>query len=138
MCVKRPLGRRRRLTRPRALRTVRESFPSHGSNLSKASPFRTDPRFDGPRCIIIRNVILSDNLAILGCGLRDCAPLGNSFGCTGRQASLVYCNSQLNRFHRLFSPFQTRPTWACPTHYVPALASSAIPRLLLPPCLAVR
>src|SRR6266704_5250530 len=55
-----------------------------------------------------------------------------------RQASLVYCNSQLNRFHRLFSPFQTRPTWAYPTHYVPAFASSAIPRLLLPPCLAVR
>ncbi len=28
-------GRRRTLTRPRPLRTVRESFPSHGSSLSK-------------------------------------------------------------------------------------------------------
>ena len=132
------LGRRRRLTRPRPLRTVRETFASHGSNLSKASPFRADPQFDRTRRIIRHNVIFSDNLAILCRGRRDCAPLGNSLGCTKRQVSLIYCNSQLKRFHKLFSPFQTRPTWAYPTHYMPAFASSVIPRLLLPPCLAVR
>jgi hypothetical protein len=39
-------------------------------------------------------------------------------------------------FHRPFSPFQARPTSAYPVHYKPALASSAIPMLLLlaPPC----
>ena len=116
---------------------MRETFASHGSNLSKASPFRADPQFDRTRRIIRHNVIFSDNLAILCRGRRDCAPLGNSLGCTKRQVSLIYCNSQLKRFHKLFSPFQTRPTWAYPTHYMPAFASSVIPMLLLLACLAV-
>src|SRR5437867_8942721 len=131
------LGRRRRLTRPRPLRTVRETFASHGSNLSKASPFRADSQFDRTRRIIRHNVIFSDNLAILCRGRPDCAPLGNSLGCTKRQVSLIHCNSQFEAVHKLFSPFQTRPTWAYPTHYMPAFASSVIPMLLLLACLAV-
>ena len=119
------------------LRTGRESFPSNGSNLFKASPFRADPPFDRTRCIIKHNVVLSDDLAILCRGRRDCAPLGNSLGCTKRQVSLIHCNSQFEAVHKLFSPFQTRPMWAYPTHYMPAFASSVIPLLLLQPCLAV-
>ena len=32
---------------------------------------------------------------------------------------------------------ETRPTWAYPEHYIPALASSVVSMLLLLPCLAV-
>src|ERR1035441_8670688 len=45
---------------------------------------------------------------------------------------------KLKWFHIPSSPFEARPTWAYPVRYKPALASSAIPMLLLPPCLAVR
>ena len=75
---------------------MRESFPSHGSNLSKASPFRaTDPRPDGYRCLTERIVFSTDHLAIPGCGLRRRAPVGSGFGRTKRRVSLVYGNSQV-------------------------------------------
>ena len=45
-------GRRERLPAHASLRTVRESFPSHGSSLSKAGLVRADPLFDENRCIL--------------------------------------------------------------------------------------
>ena len=47
-------GRRGRLPAHAPLRTVRESFPSHGSSLSKAALVRADPLFDKNRCILTR------------------------------------------------------------------------------------
>src|SRR5439155_17979173 len=38
----------------------------------------------------------------------------------------------------IFLPFQTRPTWAYPAHYTPALASSVLPMLRPLTRLAVR
>ncbi len=37
---------------------------THGSNLSKAQPFRADPRLDGHRCLTERIVVSSGHLAI--------------------------------------------------------------------------
>ena len=86
---------------------MRKSFPSHGSNLSKASPFRApDPRPDGNRCLTERIVIPSDHLAIPGCGLRRRAPVRNNFGCAKRRVSLVYCNSQVERVPHTFLAFR--------------------------------
>ena len=94
------------VTRPRPLRTVRESFPSHGSNLSKASPFQApDPRLDGMRCLIQRIVVPTCYLAIPGCGLHRRAPVGSGFGCTKRRESLVYCNSQVEVVPHTFLAF---------------------------------
>ena len=89
------------------LRTVRETFASHGSNLSKARPFQaTDPRPDGNRRLTERIVIPSDHLAIPGCGLPRRAPVGNGFGCTKRRVSLVYCNSQVEVVPHTFLAFR--------------------------------
>ncbi len=85
---------------------MRETFASHGSNPSKASPFRApDPRPDGNRCLTERIVVPSVHLAIPGCGLRRCAPLGNSFGRTERRVSFVYCNSQVEVVPHTFLAF---------------------------------
>ena len=86
---------------------MRETFASHGSNLSKASPFRApDPRPDGNRCLTERIVIPTDHLAIPGCGLQRRAPVGNGFGCTKRRVSLVYCNSQVEVVPHTFLAFR--------------------------------
>ena len=89
------------------LRTVRETFASHGSNLSKASPFRApDPRPDGNRCLTERIVFSTDHLAIPGCGLHRRAPVGSGFGCTKQRVSLVYCNSQVELVPHTFLAFR--------------------------------
>ena len=86
---------------------MRERFPSHGSNLSKARPFRaTDPRPDRNRCLTEHIVIPTDHLAIPGRGLRRRAPVGNGFGCTKRRVSLVDCNSQVEVVPRTFLAFR--------------------------------
>ena len=114
------------------LRTVRESFPSHGSNLSKASPFRaTDPRPDGNRCLTERIVIPSNHLAIPGCGLQRRAPVGNGFGCTKRRVSLVYCNAQVEGVPHTFLAFRGQTDVGISGSLQTGLASSAIPMLLL-------
>jgi len=79
---------------------------SHGSNLSKASPFQaTDPRPDENRCLIERILFPSVHLAIPGCGLPRRAPVGNGSGCTEQRVSLVYCYSQVEVVPQTFSPF---------------------------------
>ena len=87
-------GRCGRLPDRTPLRTVRESFPSHGSGLSKNIP--------GAGCSIARSlrrilrciVMHSRNLAILVWGRFSCAPSGEAPGRTKQQASLVICFSR--------------------------------------------
>ena len=69
---------------------MRESFPSHGSNPSKASPFQApDPRLDENRCLTERIVIPSGHLAIPGCGLPYPCSCGQRFRV--HQATGVAC-----------------------------------------------
>ena len=84
-----------------------DSVGTHGSNLSKAKPFRADPRLDRNRCLTERILLLSLHLAIPGlrCGLHRCAFSGASSGCTGRRVSLVYCNSQVEVVPHTFLAF---------------------------------
>ena len=128
-------GRRKRLPAHAPLRTVLESFPSHGSSPHKVSLGRTDPR---PHRIRELPLIPGDHLAILIGGHDGCVSLETSTpGRINRQASVVICFSQLVSVPHTFLPFQTRPTWAYPAHYVLALASSVIPMLRLLTRLAV-
>src|ERR1035437_2510953 len=63
---------------------------------------------------------------------RRCAPLDHRFEThppTGIGRPLL---SQRTAVRGAFLPFQTRPTWAYPVPYTPALASSVLP-MLLPP-----
>jgi hypothetical protein len=59
-------------------------------------------------------------------------------GRTKRLASLIICFSRLEAVPHTILPFDTRPTWAYPAHYTPALASSALSMLPPLPRLAVR
>src|ERR1035441_7237363 len=82
-------GRRERLRARAPLRTVRESFPSHGSSQTKAPPDEEDPRARGP--------LGNTETWPLCAGLHWAAAPGR----TKRQASLVICSSRLRRFHIL-------------------------------------
>jgi hypothetical protein len=88
-------GRRERLRVRAPLRTVRESFPSHGSSRTKAPPDEEDPRARGP--------LGNTETWPLCAGLHWAAAPGR----TKRQASLVICSSRLRRFHILSC--QVRP-----------------------------
>ena len=57
---------------------------------------------------------------------------------TKRLASLIICISRFEAVPHTFLPFDTRPTWAYPPHYMTALASSALSMLPPLPRLAVR
>ena len=59
-------------------------------------------------------------------------------GRTKRLASLVICFSRFEAVPQTLLPFKTRPTWADPARYTPALASSVLSMLCLLLCLAVR
>src|SRR5216110_1531505 len=52
--------------------------------------------------------------------------------------STVICFSFFTMVLRVLLQRGTRPTWAYPAHYTPALASSVLPKLRLPTRLAVR
>src|SRR5207247_3711515 len=81
-------------------------------------------------------VICSGNLAILACGRLGCAPLGDNSGthrATGVARHLLF---PVGGGSTCFVPFDTWPTWAYPSHYMPALASSAFSMLAPLPCLA--
>jgi hypothetical protein len=131
-------GRRERLPAHAPLGTVRETFASHGSNLAKARPFRGDPwRGEARDTTGAPRRASARNWAILGYGRNHCRTLDDSAGthqATGVARHLLF---PIKRFHRLFSPCQTRPTWAYPAHYTPAFASSVISMLRLLPCLTV-
>jgi len=71
-------GRRERLPAHAPLRTVRESFPSHGSSLSKVQLGRADPLFDGRWCILGVHRTPLGQLGNLVCGRLRCAPLKDS------------------------------------------------------------
>jgi hypothetical protein len=88
-------GRRERLRARAPLRTVRESFPSHGSSRTKAPPDEEDPRARGP--------LGNTETWPLCAGLHWAAAPGRA----KRQASLVICSSRLRRFHILSC--QVRP-----------------------------
>ena len=51
--------------------------------------------------------------------------------------STVICFSSSRMVQRFILQRETRPTWAYPAHYTPALASSVISKLCPLPCLAV-
>jgi hypothetical protein len=80
-------GRRERLPARAPLRTVHESFPSHGSSQTKAPPDIEDPQPNG----------LLGNTELWPCwaGLQGATAPGR----TERRASLVICFSRLRRFH---------------------------------------
>jgi hypothetical protein len=71
-----------------------------------------------------------------------CAALhwATASGRTKRLASLIICISRFEAVPHALLPFDTWPTWAYPSHYMAALASSAFSmlRLLFFPRLAVR
>jgi hypothetical protein len=73
-------GRRERLPAHAPLRTVRESFPSHGSSLSKNIPSGSVPLLDKVRCIFRCILTFRGNLAMFTCGRVRCAPSGDSSG----------------------------------------------------------
>jgi hypothetical protein len=86
-------------------------------------------------------------LAIRTCSRRTCcqrAFQGMAFQFLGgaKDASApggaVICFSFFTRVLLVLLPVETRPTWAYPAHYTPALASSVISRLRLLTRLAVR
>src|ERR1035437_3804162 len=62
-----------------------------------------------------------------------CAALhwATASGRTKRRASLIICISRFEAVPHALLPFDTRPTWAYPSHYMTALASSAFS--MLPP-----
>ena len=64
-------------------------------------------------------------------------PRATASGRTKRLASLVICISRFEAVPQALLPFKTRPTWAYPAHYTPALASSVISMLPPLPRLAV-
>ena len=66
---------------------------------------------------------------------RRCAPLGHSFETHQPTGVGRHLRSQRTAVRGTFLPFQTRPTWAYPVHYAPALASSVLPMLLPGPAL---
>ena len=68
-----------------------------------------------------------------------CAALhwATASGRTKRLASLIICISRFEAVPHALLPFDTWPTWAYPSHYMAALASSAISMLCLAPCLTV-
>ena len=80
-------GRRERLPARAPLRTVRESFPSHGSSRTKVPPDLGDPQPNG----------LLGNTELWPC--RAGLPGATAPGRTERRASLVICFSRLRRFH---------------------------------------
>ena len=57
------------------------------------------------------------------------APLDRGLGGTERREPPAYGYCHIMRFHRPFSPVQTRPTWAYPAPEMPALACSVLPGL---------
>jgi hypothetical protein len=57
---------------------------------------------------------------------------------TKRRASLIICLSRCEAIPHTLLPFDTRPTWAYPSRYMAALASSALTMLPPLPRLAVR
>ena len=73
-------GRRERLPAHAPLRTVRESFPSHGSSLSKAKLVGARPLFERLGYILRTILVGSFNLAIWVCGRLCCAPSNDSPG----------------------------------------------------------
>ena len=110
------------------LRTVLESFPSYGSSPHKAAAYcrgmRGDPRHSGkPKLYAVplgnTGMLPKCTAAPLGSGAETHQPTG-----VGR-----HLLSQNVSVPHLFSPFQTRPTWAYPAHYTLALAFSAFPML---------
>src|SRR5438093_13176349 len=101
-------GRHERLPAHAPLRTVRESFPSHGSSLSKAALVRADPLFDKNRCILRRQHKLIGQLG----NTRSwpfCAVLhwATAPGRTKRLASLIICSSQFEAVPQALLPFDT-------------------------------
>ena len=74
---------------------MRETFASHGSNPSKAKPFRADPRLDGNRRLIAHPIPIAQfgNTELRPSSLRSFK--ATESGCTERQVSLVHCNSQV-------------------------------------------
>src|SRR3977135_1245462 len=86
-------------------------------------------------------------LAIRTCSRRTCCQrtfqwMAFQFLSGSKDASVpggtVICFSFFTMVLPVFLPGETRPTWAYPEHYTPALASSALSLLLLLTRLAVR
>src|SRR5664279_1017470 len=65
-------------------------------------------------------------------------PWATASGRTKRLASLIICISRFEAVPHALLPFDTRPTWAYPSRYMAALASSALSMLPPLPRLAVR
>src|SRR6266404_2312241 len=106
------------------MRTVRESFPSYGSSPHMAS--HSDFFFDRPAVRQSRTTWRYSQAAAV-----RSAPLGSSVRAHQPTGVGRHLLPEFPVVPLVFSPFQTRPTWAYPVHYTLALASSVI--LLLHP-----
>ena len=110
------------------LRTVRESFPSYGSSPHKATAYcrgmRGDPRRSAkPR---LYAVPLGNTGMLPKCTAAPWDSGAETHQPTGVGRHLL---SQNVSVPHMFSPFQTRPTWAYPARYTLALAFSVFPML---------